>query len=86
MAIFSKTKTANPVRQVSAATLETEIDNLTKAFTSTVSKLSAKAKEAYALKDAKEAEIVALQTECTNLDAVGSRANNIAEKISSLFN
>lgn len=86
MAIFSKTKTATTVRQVSAAALGTEIDNLTKAFTTTVTKLQAKAKEATALKETKEAEIAALQTECANLEAVSNRATNIADKIASLFN
>lgn len=86
MAIFSKTKTATTVRQVSAAALGTEIDNLTKAFTTTVTKLQTKAKEATALKETKEAEITALQTECANLEAVSNRATNIADKIASLFN
>lgn len=86
MAIFTTAKTATTVRQVSAATLGTEIDNLTKSFTTIVTKLSTKANEAKALKEAKEAEIAVLQTECANLEAVSSRATNIAEKIAGLFN
>lgn len=89
MGLFSKSKTTakeTVVRQVSAAALGTEIDNLTKAFTTTVTKLQAKATEANTLKAAKEAEITALQTECASLEAVSNRASNIADKIASLFN
>lgn len=89
MGIFSKTKTTakeTVVRQVSAAAIGTEIDNLTKAFTTTVTKLQAKAQEANTIKAAKEAEISALQTECASLEAVSARATGIADKIASLFN
>jgi hypothetical protein len=86
MAIFTKTKAATTVRQVSAATLATEIDNLTKSFTTLSKKLQAKAKEANALREAKEAEIAALQVECSGLTTVSDRALNISTKIDSLMN
>lgn len=86
MAIFSKTKTVTPVRQVNAASLGAEIDNLTKSFTSLSEKLQTKAKEANALREAKEAEIAALQAECSGLTAVSDRALNISAKIDSLLN
>lgn len=86
MAIFSKTKTVTPVRQVNAASLGAEIDNLTKSFTSLSEKLQTKAKEANALREAKEAEIAALQAECSGLAAVSDRAINISAKIDSLLN
>jgi hypothetical protein len=86
MAIFSKTKTAPTVRQVSAATLGTEIDNLTKSFTLLSEKLQTKAREANTLRETKEAEIAALQAECSGLTAVSERALNISAKIDSLLN
>lgn len=89
MAIFTKTrKTAKEtvVRKASAETLGLEIDNLTKTFTTMATKLTAKANEARTIREAKEAEIAALQTECSNLEAVGNRAATMAEKITSLFN
>lgn len=87
MGIFSKT-TATPTKVVkaSAETIGLEIDKLTKSFTSIVTKLNTQAQAAKELKAAKEAEIAALQTECTNLEAVGTRAANIADKIAGLFN
>ena len=86
MAIFSKTKTVTPVRQVNAASLGAEIDNLTKSFTTLSEKLQTKAKEANALREAKEAESAALQAECSGLTAVSDRALNISAKIDSLLN
>lgn len=87
MGIFSKT-TAVPtkVAKVSADSIGLEIDKLTKSFTTIVTKLNTQAQTARELKAAKEAEIAALQNECTNLEAVGNRAANIADKIAGLFN
>lgn len=87
MGIFSKT-TATPTKtvKVSAETIGLEIDKLTKSFTTIVTKLNTQAQAAKELKAAKEAEIAALQTECSNLEAVGTRAANIADKIAGLFN
>lgn len=89
MAIFTKTKKTAKETVVTKATAETlglEIDNLTKTFTTMATKLTAKANEARTIREAKEAEIAALQTECANLEAVSNRATNIADKIASLFN
>ena len=87
MGIFSKiTATPTKVVKASAETIGLEIDKLTKSFTSIVTKLNTQAQAAKELKAAKEAEIAALQTECTNLEAVGTRAANIADKIAGLFN
>ena len=87
MGIFSKT-TATPTKvgKVSADSIGLEIDKLTKSFTTIVTKLNTQAQTARELKAAKEAEIAALQNECTNLEAVGTRAANIADKIAGLFN
>ena len=87
MGIFSKT-TAAPTKvvKVSAETIGLEIDKLTKSFTTIVTKLNTQAQAAKELKAAKEAEIAALQTECNNLETVGTRAANIADKIAGLFN
>ena len=87
MGIFSKTFAApTKVVKVSAETIGLEIDKLTKSFTTIVTKLNTQAQAAKELKAAKEAEIAALQTECNNLEAVGNRAANIADKIAGLFN
>lgn len=88
MAIFTKTKKTAKETVVTKATAETlglEIDNLTKTFTTMATKLTAKANEARTIREAKEAEIAALQTECSNLEAVGNRAATMAEKITNLF-
>ena len=87
MGIFSKTTAASTkVVKVSADSIGLEIDKLTKSFTTIVTKLNTQAQTARELKAAKEAEIAALQNECTNLEAVGTRAANIADKIAGLFN
>ena len=87
MGIFSKTTAASTkVVKVSAETIGLEIDKLTQSFTTIVTKLNTQAQAAQELKAAKEAEIAALQAECTNLEAVGTRAANIADKIAGLFN
>lgn len=88
MAIFTKTKKTAKETVATKATAETlglEIDNLTKTFTTMATKLTAKANEARTIREAKEAEIAALQTECSNLEAVGNRAATMAEKITNLF-
>ena len=86
MAIFTKTKTATTVRQVSAATLGMEINDIVKSFTSLSEKLQTKAKEANALRETKEVAIAALQAECSDLTEVSDRALNISAKIDSLLN
>ena len=87
MGIFSKTNaTSTKAVKANAETIGLEIDKLTKSFTTIVTKLNTQAQAAKELKAAKEAEIAALQTECSNLEAVGTRAANIADKIAGLFN
>jgi hypothetical protein len=88
MGIFSKKTVVaeTKVVKVNAETIGLEIDKLTKSFTTIVTKLNTQAQAAKELKAAKEAEIAALQAECTNLEAVGTRAANIADKIAGLFN
>ena len=88
MAIFTKIKKTAKETVPTKATAETlglEIDNLTKTFTTMATKLIAKANEARTIREEKEAEIAALQTECSNLEAVGTRASTMAEKITSIF-
>lgn len=85
MAIFTKTKKTVKETVSTAETLGLDIDNITKTFTTMVTKLTAKANEARTIREAKEAEIAALQTECSNLEAVGNRAATMAEKITNLF-
>lgn len=85
MAIFTKTKKTVKETVSTAETLGLDIDNITKTFTTMVTKLTAKANEARTIREAKEAEIAALQTECSNLEAVGTRASTMAEKITSIF-
>lgn len=87
MGIFLKTTAApTKVGKVSAETIGLEIDKLTKSFTTIVTKLNTQAETAQKLKAAKEAEIATLQAECTDLEAVGTRAANIADRIAGLFN
>ena len=69
-----------------AANLSSEIDNLTESFTTLIDKLKTKSEEARTLREAKEQEIKAMQTECDNLSSVETRANTLADKISNIFN
>ena len=66
--------------------ISTEIDGITKTFTTMVTSLTQKAKEAETIKKATEDEIAVMQTECDNLQVVSDRARNLADKISSIFN
>lgn len=69
-----------------AAQLSTEIDGITKAFTTMVDSLNQKAQEANDIKNAKEEEINILQQECENLKSVSDKALNLASKIANIFN
>jgi ABC-type transporter Mla subunit MlaD len=69
-----------------AASLSQDIDSAIKSFTTLITKLTNKAAEANEMKQAKEAEIKALTVECDALQAVSDRANDLATKISNIFN
>lgn len=74
-------------KKVKAATqLSTEIDGITKAFTTMVDSLNQKAQEANDIKNAKEEEINILMQECDDLKSVSDKALNLASKIANIFN
>lgn len=61
-----------------------EIDSATSTFKSTITKLKATAEKA-ATKVEKQEEIKKLEVECTALDGVSTKANNLASKLEALF-
>lgn len=63
-----------------AAGFSKEVDNAMSAFKSTIAKLKATAEKANATKAEKQ-----LETECTALDGVSTKANNLASKLEALF-
>lgn len=69
-----------------ADVFSTEIDGITKTFTTMVTSLTQKAEEAETIKKATEDEIAVMQAECDSLQAVSDRARNLADKISNIFN
>lgn len=69
MDIFSKT----------AAGFSKEVDSAMSTFKSTITKLKATAEKAIATKAEKQ------ETECTALDGVSTKANNLAAKLEALF-
>ena len=69
-----------------ADVISTEIDGITKTFTTMVTSLTQKAEEAETIKKATAEEIVAMQAECVNLQAVSDRARKLIDKISNIFN
>ena len=86
--MFGKQKTTTKEIKVvtNAASLSQDIDSAIKSFTTLITKLANKATEADEMKQAKEAEIKALTDECNALQAVKDRANDLATKISNIFN
>lgn len=60
-----------------------EIDSAMSTFKST--KLKATAEKAAATKVEKQEEIKKLEVECTALDGVSTKANNLASKLEALF-
>lgn len=75
MEIFNKT----------AAGFSKEIDNAMSTFKSTITKLRATAEKAVTTKAEKQEEIKRLETECSALDGVSTKANNLAAKLEALF-
>lgn len=75
MEIFNKT----------AAGFSKEIDNAMSTFKSTITKLRATAEKAVTTKAEKQEEIKKLETECSALDGVSTKANNLAAKLEALF-
>ncbi len=73
MEIFNKT----------AAGFSKEVDNAMSTFKST--KLRATAEKAVTTKAEKQEEIKKLETECSALDGVSTKANNLAAKLEALF-
>lgn len=60
-----------------AAGFSKEVDNAMSTFKSTITKLEAKAE--------KQDEIKKLESECSALDGVSTKANNLAAKLEALF-
>ena len=75
MEIFNKT----------AAGFSKEVDNAMSTFKSTITKLRATAEKAITTKAEKQEEIKKLETECSALDGVSTKANNLAAKLEALF-
>ena len=76
-----------------AAGFSKEVDNAMSTFKSTITKLKAtaekavatKAEKAVATKAEKQDEIKKLESECSALDGVSTKANNLAAKLEVLF-
>lgn len=68
-----------------AAGFSKEVDNAMSTFKSTIAKLKATAEKANATKAEKQETIKQLETECTALDGVSTKANNLAAKLEALF-
>ena len=76
-----------------AAGFSKEVDNAMSTFKSTITKLKAtaekavatKAEKAVATKAEKQDEIKKLESECSALDGVSTKANNLAAKLEALF-
>jgi hypothetical protein len=68
-----------------AEVISTEIDGITKTFTTMVTSLIQKAEEAETIKKATEEDIEAMQAECVNLQAVSDRAHKLIDKITNIF-
>ena len=62
-----------------AAGFSKEVDNAMSTFKSTITKLKAKAEKAVATTAEK------LESECSALDGVSTKANNLAAKLEALF-
>lgn len=62
-----------------------EIDSAMSTFKSIITKLKAAAEKAAATKVEKQEEIKKLEVECTALDGVSTKANNLASKLEALF-
>lgn len=63
-----------------AAGFSKEVDNAMSTFKSTITKLKATAEKAE-----KQDEIKKLESECSALDGVSTKANNLAAKLEALF-
>lgn len=76
-----------------AAGFSKEVDNAISTFKSTITKLKATAEKAVATtaekavatKAEKQDEIKKLESECSALDGVSTKANNLAAKLEALF-
>lgn len=64
-----------------AAGFSKEVDNAMSTFKSTITKLKA----TVATKAEKQDEIKKLESECSALDGVSTKANNLAAKLEALF-
>lgn len=64
-----------------AAGFSKEVDNAMSTFKSTITKLKATAEKAVEKQD----EIKKLESECSALDGVSTKANNLAAKLEALF-
>lgn len=68
-----------------AAGFSKEVDSAMSAFKSTITKLKATAEKAVATKVEKQDEIKMLELECSALDGVATKADNLAAKLEALF-
>lgn len=71
--------------KVSSSSLVEESNKIVNIFNSAVEQLLGVAKKANEEKAAKEQEIIELQTEAANLEAVSNKATAMAEKIGGLL-
>lgn len=62
-----------------------EIDNTMSVFKSTIVKLKATSEKITAIKAEKQDEIKMLELECSALDEVSTKANNLITKLEALF-
>lgn len=83
--MFGKKKTKE-VPEVTSQLLENESNQIVEVFNQTCNKLLSVASKAVEEKARKEQQIIELQTEAANLDAVSSKATAMAEKIGGLIN
>lgn len=71
---------------MSSKSLEKEVDSIVANFTTTINKLNASAEKATTEASVKRNEIESLTKEVNALDAISTKAKNIANKINSLLN
>lgn len=62
-----------------------EVDNAMSTFKSTITKLKTVSERAVTTKAERQDEIKKLESECSALDEVSTKANNLASKLEALF-
>lgn len=82
--MFGKKQTAEPAKATSTSLAE-ESAKIIDVFEKAVTNLKDVAERALKEKEVKEQEIIELQTEAANLEAVSNKATTMAEKIGGLL-